>query len=181
MRASSIAAVASRLATRFLRFQPWLATRHLELGDAHVEGRIWLPGAGRVRIGHGARLIARRAAIELRAYRGAEIVIEDGVVIEDGTSIEATASVRIGPRARIGPFCKIMDNHFHRTTGDRFQTPDPIPVVIGADAVVGARAVLLPGAEVGAFAAVGPSAVLSIRLPPRAVFPGTRSAATGRA
>jgi acetyltransferase-like isoleucine patch superfamily enzyme len=172
---------AVRVANRLLRFQPWPATYHLELGDAHVEGRIWLPGDGRVRIGHGARLIARCAAIELRAYRGAEIVIEDGAVIEDGTSIEATASVRIGARAHIGRFCKIIDNHFHRTTGDRHERPESVPITIGADAVVGAHAVLVPGAEVGEGAWVGPSAVLSRRLPPQAVFPGTASATTGRA
>jgi acetyltransferase-like isoleucine patch superfamily enzyme len=181
MKASSPATAAVRAAWRLLRFQPWLTACQLELGGARVEGRIWLPGGGRVRIGRGVRLIARRGAIELRAYRGGEIVIDDHAVIEDGTSIEATTSVRIGARARIGPFCKIIDNHFHRTVGDRFERPASVPVVIGADAVVGAHAVLLPGAEVGEGAWVGPAAVLSFRLAPQAVFPGTASATTGRA
>lgn len=181
MNASSVATAAVRVASRYLRFQPWLAAYRLELGDAYVEGRVWLPGSGRVRIGHGVRLIGRRAAIELRAHRGAEIVIEDGALIEDGASIEATSSVRIGARARIGPFCKIIDNHFHRTTGDRFERPTAVPVVVGSDAKVGAHAVLLPGTEIGAGACVGPACVVSFRLPPQGIFPGTAGASPPRA
>ena len=82
-------------------------------------GHVWVPGPGPIRIGRGVRLVGRRAPIELKAHEGGEIVIGDGVLIEDGTSIEATRSVRIGAHARIGPFCKIIDNHFHRTVGDR--------------------------------------------------------------
>jgi acetyltransferase-like isoleucine patch superfamily enzyme len=164
-----------RVGWRRLSFRPWTAA--VELGEVHVEGRIWLPGSGKVRIGDGVRLLARRAAIELRAHSGAEIVIADDVLIEDGTSIEATSSVRIGERARIGAFCKIIDNHFHRPgQGDRFERPTPVPVVIGPDALIGPHAVLLPGAEVGAGAAVGAGAVLSFRLAPGAVFLGTTSA-----
>jgi acetyltransferase-like isoleucine patch superfamily enzyme len=164
-----------RVGWRRLRFRPWTAAVELG-GDVHVEGQIWLPGSGRVRIGHGVRLLARRAAIELRAHPGAEILIADGVLIEDGASIEATSSVRIGERARIGAFTKIIDNHFHRPGQDLFERPTPVPVVIGADALIGPHAVLLPGAEMGAGAAVGAGAVLSFRLAPGAVFLGTTSA-----
>ncbi len=120
--------------------------------------------------------MARAAAIELHAHLGGEIVIEDGVVIEDGTSIEATRSVRIGARTRIAPFCKIIDNHFHRTTGDRNERPDAAPVTIGADVTIGAHAVILPGAEIGERATVGPGSVVSQHLPAGATFPGTRAA-----
>jgi acetyltransferase-like isoleucine patch superfamily enzyme len=176
MKSSSFPTAAARVAWWVLRSRRWAAARENELGNARVEGRVWLPGPGRVRIGHGVRLVGRRAAIELRAYQGAEIVIEDDVVIEDGTSIEATGLVRIGARVRIGPFCKIIDNHFHRTIGDRFERPDPVPVVVGPDSMIGAHAVLLPGAELGPGGTVGPAAVLSFRLPAGGVFPGTAGA-----
>jgi acetyltransferase-like isoleucine patch superfamily enzyme len=177
MRLPSRLAAAGQLAARMLKFGPPLAAWRLQLGDqVQVEGRVWLPGAGRVVIGRGVRLVGRRAAIELRAHEGGEISIGDGAVIEDGTSIEATGSVRIGAGARIGPFCKIVDNHFHHTVGDRFQRPDPIPVVVGEGAIIGVRAVLLPGSEVGAGARVGPAQVLSFRLPAGAEFPGPSGA-----
>ena len=132
-------------------------------------------------IGNRVRFIGRRGAVELRAHAGGEIIIEDDVVIEDGTSIEATGSMRIGARTRIGPFCKIMDNHFHPLTGDRHRRPEPVPVVIGPDSTIGAHAVLLPGAELGAGSAVRPAAVLSFRIPAGSVFPGTTSAILERA
>jgi len=114
-----------------------------------VKGKNWTPGPGRLYIGRGVRLIGEPAPIELRAHEEAEIWIEDGVLIEGGTSIEATRSVRVGARSRIGPFCKILDNHFHAIS-DRRLRPESVPIVIGEDCVLGPRAILLPGAEMGA-------------------------------
>ena len=131
-------------------------------GDVFVKGKNWTPGPGRLYIGRGVRLIGEPAPIELRAHEEGGIWIEDGVLIEGGTSIEATRSVRVGARSRIGPFCKILDNHFH-AVGDRRQPPESVPIVIGEDSLLG-RAILLPGAEMGAGARVGPAGVLSFHL-----------------
>lgn len=149
----------------------WRVELDGDLEDLDLIGRLWLPGSGRVRIGRGVRLVGRRAAIELRAHEGGEITIGDGVLIEDGTSIEATRSVCIGARARIGPFCKIIDNHFHRTVGDRYDRPDPVAITIGEGAVVGPRAVILPRGGLGAGAWLGPAQVLSFRLAAGAELP----------
>jgi acetyltransferase-like isoleucine patch superfamily enzyme len=161
------------IAARLMRFTPLGAAWRLELeGTVEVEGRVWLPGPGRVRIGRGVRLVGVRARIELRAHEGGEIVIEDGAVIEDGTSIEATRRVHVGARARIGQFCKVMDNHFHRTVGNRAERPEGVPIAVGEGAIMGPRSVLLPGAGLGAGATLGPPQVLSFRLPAGARFPG---------
>jgi maltose O-acetyltransferase len=149
------------------------AAFRLQVGcDVHVEGRVLLSGPGLVRIGDGVQLLGRRSAVELHAHEGAEVLIEDGALLEEGCSVEATRSVRIGARARIGSFSKVLDNHFHRAAGDRRERPAALPVVVGADAIVGPRAVLLPGAEMGEAATLGPATVLSFRLPAGAVFPG---------
>ena len=162
---SALATRPGHLAARLLKIKPLAGAWRVDVdGELDVDGRLWLPGVGRVRVGRGVRFVGRRAPVELRAHEGGEIVIEDGAVIEDGTSIEATRSVRIGARARIGPFCKIIDNHFHNAVGDRFVRPDSEPVVIGADAVLGPRAVVLPGGEMGAGATLGAGCVLSFRL-----------------
>jgi acetyltransferase-like isoleucine patch superfamily enzyme len=156
----------SNFASFAIHVTPALAAWRIDIADdVHIEGTLWVPGTGRIRIGRGARLCGRRAPIELRAHAGAEIVLGENCVVEDGTSIEATRSVVVGAGARVGAFCKIIDNHFHRTVGDRFDRPEAIPVVIGEGATVGPRAVLLPGGGLAPGAWLDPATVLSFRLP----------------
>jgi acetyltransferase-like isoleucine patch superfamily enzyme len=125
-------------------------------------GRIWVRGHGQVHVSDGAVLDGRAAPIELFAHRGAEIRIGPGVRIEGGASLEAVSQVFIDAGARVGSFCKILDNHFHLVGGgDRFRRPPSRPVVVEKEAVLGARAILLPGARVGRGATVPPGAVVS--------------------
>ena len=146
------------------RLRPLTAVFRVELGpEVEIEGRVWMPGIGRVHLGRGVRLRGRLAPIELRAHDGAEIRLGDGVVVEAGASIEATERVEVGARASIGAFAKVIDNHYHRTVGDRNERPAAAPVTIGADAVVGPRAILLPGARVAARAVVRAGQVLAGR------------------
>ena len=146
------------------RLRPLTAVFRVEVGpEVEIEGRVWIPGGGRVHLGRGVRLRARLAPIELRAHDGAEIRLEDGVVVEAGASIEATERVEVGARTSIGAFAKIIDNHYHRTVGDRNERPAPVPIMIGEDAVVGPRAILLPGARVCARAEVRAGQVLAGR------------------
>jgi acetyltransferase-like isoleucine patch superfamily enzyme len=153
------------LAVRCFRLRPLRARWRVEIeGDFEVVGRVWVPGAGRVRIGRGVRLLGDTAPIELRAHTGGEIRLGEGVVVEGGSSLEAMLSIHVGARTKIGPFCKIIDNHFHRVVGDRDERPESVPIVIGEGAVIGPRAILLPGAEVEPGACVGPGVVLSSRL-----------------
>jgi len=116
--------------------------------DARLEGRVWIHGGGRVEIRDGARVEGGEVPVELHAEPGGEIVIGPGAVVGGGTSIEATARVLVGENARLGRYCKVLDNSFHETSGDRNQRPPSQPVEIGAGAVVGERAILLPGARV---------------------------------
>jgi len=168
--ATSLRNVYGVFARPLFRGEP--ARCHIEVtGDLRVEGNVWFAGGGRIRIGRGVRLIGRRAPVELRPHGCGEIILGDGVVIEDGASLEATRSILIGQGARIGPFCKIMDNHFHATVGDRFVRPDPVPVSIGQRAVVGPGAVILPGADLGADAWLGPHQVLSWRVQAGGEYP----------
>jgi acetyltransferase-like isoleucine patch superfamily enzyme len=147
------------------RIRPLSAAFRVELGaDVEIEGRVWVPGPGRVHLGRGVRLRGRRAPIELRAHDGAEIWLDDGVVVEAGVSIEATRRVQVAARATIGAFSKIIDNHYHRTIGNRAERPAAVPIFVGEDAAIGPRAILLPGARVAARAVVGAGRVLSARL-----------------
>lgn len=151
---------------RFLAFRPLGVAVRIDVAeDAHVEGTVWVTGPGLVHIGSGARLLGRRAPIELCAHPGARIWIGERAVIEAGASIEATDSVHVGNGARIEAFSKIIDNHFHHTTGDRSQRPVGVPIVIDDEASVGLRAILLPGASLGKRARVAPRRVVSFHVP----------------
>jgi acetyltransferase-like isoleucine patch superfamily enzyme len=130
-----------------------------------LEGVVWTPGTGHLRIGARVRLLGDQAPIELYAHEAGAIELGEDVVVEAGVSIEATSSVRIGARTRLGAFCKIIDNHFHQAVGDRHARPEPVPIEIGADVVIGPHAILLPGAEIGSGVHVRPRAVVSSRLP----------------
>jgi acetyltransferase-like isoleucine patch superfamily enzyme len=147
-----------------LRIRPLTAALRVELApDVEIEGPVWIPGTGRIYVGRGVRLRARRAPIELRAHEGAEIRIHDGVVIEAGASIEATERVEVGARVSIGAFAKIIDNHYHRAVGDKKERPVGVPIWVGDDALIGPRAILLPGARLAARAVVRAGEVLSNR------------------
>jgi acetyltransferase-like isoleucine patch superfamily enzyme len=136
-----------------------------------ARGRVWLHGAGTVRLGDDVVLDGRWAPIELFAREGAELVLEDGVRLDGGVSIEAALSVRVGARTHLGRFCKLLDNHFHRT--DMLEErPASQPIVVGPDVDVGVHAILLPGAWVGAGATIGPATVVARHVPPRARFAG---------
>src|SRR5262249_48430933 len=121
-------------------------------------------GKGSVHVGEGVVLDGSYQPIELHALElHSEIVLGDGVHVDGGVSIEAVVSVRIGARTRIGAYAKVIDNHFHALRGNRHARPPSVPVVVGEDAWIGPRAILLAGSTLGDGACVGPLAVLSRR------------------
>lgn len=143
-------------------------------------GRVYVRGAGRVRLGARVTLDAREAPIELHALEGAEIVIGDDVVICGGTSIEAQDSVSIGSRVRIERFCKVIDNHFHQVHGSRTVRPKSKPVVVEDDVTLGARVIVLSGAVVGSGSMIHPSSVISRRVPAGSEMMGVPAMAVRR-
>ena len=138
-----------------------------------VVGRLWIHGAGVVRLGDRVVLDGSRGPIELHAKRGATIEIGDDVRIGGGTSIEAVRSVAIGRGSVLGAFCKVLDNNFHPVTGDRNRLPESTPVSLGDHVVVGERSIVLPGAELGAGARLAPAVVIGRRVPEGAVVAGS--------
>jgi maltose O-acetyltransferase len=128
-----------------------------------VRGRVFVHGKGEIHIANGVVLDARGAPIELHAHPGAAIRIGAGARIEGGASLEAVSQIVIGAEAKLGSFCKILDNHFHQVGRERCRRPPSRPVAVGARAVIGARAILLPGAWVGSDTVVPAGAVVSHR------------------
>ena len=151
----------------------WRLRRCASVGaGVRVMGRVDVRGEGEIHVGDGVTLDGSRVPIELRAFRGGAIVIDNGARIDGGASIEARRSIRVGAGAHLGAFCKVMDNHQHRVHGDRWKAPDSTPIAIEADAEIGPRAVLLPGARIGRGARVVGGAVVSRPVPPQAIASG---------
>lgn len=113
-----------------------------------VRGILWIHGEGRIDVGDRVFFDAASAPIELYAWEGASLVIGDDCYLGGGTSIEATSSIVLGARAHLGAFCKVMDNHFHALVGDRHAPTAPRPVRLEEDVALGARTIVLAGAQV---------------------------------
>lgn len=139
--------------------------------DVVARGHIWVYGPGLVRIGARVRLDGLSAPIELHAGPCAQIVIEDDARIASGASIEAENMVRIGRGSSVGRFCKIIDNHFHRTTTHDAK-PESVPVIVEENVSLGPRAILLPGAHIGQGSVVGAATVVTRRVPPGVLIAG---------
>jgi acetyltransferase-like isoleucine patch superfamily enzyme len=122
-------------------------------------------------LGQDVLLDAALVPIELHAFEGGEIILGDGVVVEGGASIEAMASVSVGAGARLGSFCKVMDNNFHRITGNRVEVPPAVPVVIERGVVLGPSSIVV-GCRIGEGAEVSPRAVVTRKVPARALASG---------
>jgi len=133
--------------------------------SAAVSGRLWVHGRGVLRIEEDVVLDASDAPIELHVHDGAEITIGRAARIGPGSSLEAIARISVGSRSRLGRFVKVMDNNFHPVDSEG-RLPASHPVTIGADAEVGDRAILLPGAWVAPGAKVPAGAVVSRRFGP---------------
>lgn len=130
-----------------------------------VYGQIWVHGDGEIEIGDDSVLDARLAPIELRTAKGGKIRIGNKVRIEGGASLEAEGLVELRDRVLVQSFAKIIDNHFHRITGDRHERPPAGEVVLEEDVIIGSAAILLPGSYIGKGTRVGARSVLSKRVP----------------
>ncbi len=133
--------------------------------SARILGSVRIRGRGSVRVGERVVLDGRFAPIELHAITPEAIItLDDDVRIGPGTSIEAIASVSIGARARLDRFCKVMDTHFHQTSGDRQQRAEAHPVTIEEDTDVGPSAILTAGAHLERGVRVCPASMVTRRV-----------------
>lgn len=102
----------------------------------------------------------------LYVYDAAGLEIGRYAFINQGCRMEGRQTIRIGESALIGPFC-CLENVNHRPGGS-----EELPVIVEAGAWIGARSVLLPGAEVGAGAVIGAGSVVRGTVPAREVWAG---------
>lgn len=178
-----------RLATMSF-YRVYLRVAGVTVGsDAVVQGRIFVFRAKSSYIELGDRVVLNalgrkntleaRGPVVLRTFRsGARIVIgaDSGLT---SCTISAGTKVEIGERVLVGGGVIITDSDHHvvdMLTGRRFAgLPDQRSdrsVRIGDDAFVGARSIILKGAQIGEGSVIGAGSVVSSVIPPGVIAAG---------
>jgi acetyltransferase-like isoleucine patch superfamily enzyme/acyl carrier protein len=149
----------------------WLRACDRVGADVRLEGRPFIENLGRIELGEGVVLSSVPVRSHLVAGPGAVLAIGDAVRIGPGAAIAAHAAIEIGAGAVLGPYVMLMDTDFH-AVADRGEGPRARPIVVGRGAVLGARAVVLPGSRIGDGARIAAGAVVSGEVPPGALASG---------
>jgi len=111
----------------------------------------------------------------VRAYPKGPLFVGDGCWIGPGCFINSYGGVTLGRRVGLGPGVKILSSRHQGGAPGRPIIDTPLvaeEVVVEEGADVGAGAILLPGARVGAFAQVGAGAVVAGAVDAGAVVAG---------
>ncbi|HEX6097608.1 MAG TPA: acyltransferase [Thermoanaerobaculia bacterium] len=144
------------------------------IGAAVRARRPWCIELGtRVEIEHGVFLKVVEDA--------ARLAVGDYAFIGTGAEIDVAESVAIGAHTLIAPNVFITDHTHNAAAGLRLdeQGSRSAPVVIGADAWIGTRAVILPGVTIGDGAIVGAGAVVTKDVPPNTIAAGVPAKVIG--
>lgn len=148
---------------------------HLEIGN-NVEFRrdveIRVHGTARVTIGDGVRI---DRGVRILAANKAHIHIGAGARIGLYSVLNGGDSISIGNKALISGFVYLQSSmHEHRASDVPIQDQGyaHAPVVVGADAWLGAHAVIMPAVTVADGAIVGSNAVVTSNVDRRTVVAG---------
>jgi len=141
----------------------------------HVPGVMghWpqLVGSGAMSLGPGVVFRSFRTPVRLEAGSGAELTVGHAVFINDGVNIFAARRVAIGAHTKIGDGAVVYDTDFHAV--DPGQAISVEPVSIGRNVWIGARAMVLAGAQVGDHAVIAAGSVVRGSVPARSVVAGS--------
>jgi acetyltransferase-like isoleucine patch superfamily enzyme len=145
-------------------------------------GRDAWVGPGSYLIGNTDAPIGIRLGEGVVVERGAYLTATDGSIeigarawIGPGAILYGNGGLFVGARAKIGPRVAISTvNHASQRVDlpIRAQGLELAGVHIGADAVIGADVVLVPGVKIGRGAFVAPGSVVTRSIPPGAVVEG---------
>ncbi len=142
-----------------------LVRRHgVKIGErVRLLGTVRVFNEGDMQINDRALIDGRHIPIILSTFRGATLVIGEGVFINYGSDIACAAEITIGAFTRIGPRVTIGDHNAHPID---VNTPDvPRPVVIGDDVWLGRNTIVLPGVTIGRGTLVAAGSVVTKSLP----------------
>ena len=135
--------------------------------DVQLFGRpvLHVDPSATLQIGSGVRISARAARTRIEVGPGATLQIGSGAVLDDAALLQAYGRVLIGDNASVGFGVAILDD-------EGVPGHDPAPVLIGAEARIGARATVLRGVRIGRGAVVAAGALVTEDVPAGATVAG---------
>jgi acetyltransferase-like isoleucine patch superfamily enzyme len=124
-------------------------------------------------VNRGGKIICENVAffpgVRLECLRGGCLFIGNGTYLNHDVEIVAEREVHIGRDCKIAWDVIIMDTSQH---GIGAEPATVLPVVIGDNVWIGARAIVLPGVTIGDGAVIGAGAVVTKSVPAHAIAAG---------
>lgn len=140
-----------------------------------------------VKVWHLAQ-VREGAEIGANSIIGRGAYVDHGVVVGRNSKIQNYALIyspaRLGVGVFVGPAAILTNDRFPRAVTPDFelQTADdwsPAGITVGDGAAIGARAVILPGCQIGPWAMVAAGAVVTSDVPAHGLVVGTPSRQVG--
>lgn len=158
-------------------------------GSCVIEGcaAVYRRKGARIIVGDGFHLTGGHFINKISRTQSACICAEDGAVIRIGKNVGmsspamwARTSITVNDSANIGADCIIMDHDAHSLDWQDRRDYDgrdrknirTAPVVIGEDALIGARSIILKGVTVGNRSIVGAGSVVACDIPDDEIWAG---------
>lgn len=136
-----------------------------------VGGKITLEDGVQFAFNEGAHWLGP-VGIEIRR-RDAELVIGRGSIIMRATRLVCFKKIILGPECGISDGCLLIDSNGHDLSPGNFHVPDPgAPIQLGQRVRLGPDVTILKGVVIGDDAMIGTRSVVMANLPERCVAMG---------
>jgi maltose O-acetyltransferase len=122
---------------------------------------------------YGARI--ERASVGARCFfGGSDVSIGQSAYVNYGVFFDGASSITIGDKVHIGMQAMILTSG-HALGGSECRAGElkPSPVVIGDGCWIGARALILPGVNIGAGTIIASGSVVTSSCDPNSVYAGS--------
>jgi acetyltransferase-like isoleucine patch superfamily enzyme len=154
------------------RLDRFLQSHHVVVGEHLLVVGAWpdIVNEGDLTIADYCTFRSFRLRHRLTVRPQASLSIGKGSFINDGVTICATQRIVIGQHCKIGDMTYIYDTDFHQIEPSRpVKTKE---VVIGRNVWIGARSLILPGAQIGDHSVIGAGSVVTGDIPAKVVAVG---------
>jgi acetyltransferase-like isoleucine patch superfamily enzyme len=160
-----------------------LKRNHIKTNSITIAGRIYIQNQGKISIGDNCHINSTKSTNSIGAgsdtrilvKRNAQLIIGEKVGLSNAT-VFCAESIVIGDNVLIGGGCNIWDTDFHsidpqvRLNGD--YDVKTSPVVIGANAFLGANSIVLKGVTIGECSFIGAGSLISKDIPAYELWAG---------
>jgi acetyltransferase-like isoleucine patch superfamily enzyme len=105
--------------------------------------------------------------------KNGDLIVGDGVNIGYFSTLSSTTRLAIGDRTFIGPYCLAMSGGEHDYTSPHMEPGRSLPLEIGQDCWIAAKAVIFQNCHLGDHSVIGAGAVVTRPIPPNSIAVGS--------